>query len=337
MGEEVKDTTGVSTGTEITTASTTPEAAPAISETKENVETTKTDVASAVRTTKDLRDSVAKAGKGKDEIVPPAFSPNYKFRVDQKEHEIPEWARQAIKDEDSQKMVHEIFCKAYGLDVAKTRHQKAQEKYTELDSKHTALTKSLEQLSDYLNNGDLDSFFETIKLPETEVLKWALNVVNRDKLSPEERQAYDRSREERRELSLMKAQNQELLQQHEQTLVRSRTMELESVLARPEVQTVASSFDTRIGRPGAFRDEVIKRATATYHLTGEDISAERAVSEAIQIFGTALGNAGASVPQSPSNGKPPVIPNVTGRASSPSKKIPMSIADLKEIRAKMVS
>lgn len=272
--------------------------------------------------------------------VVPSFTPNFKFKVMDKEHEIPEFLRSAVKDEATQKQLIELHEKALGLDVVKPKYQSIKSQFDKISQEKATLDQSLTVLDKYLQNGDLDSFFKALKINEEQVLKYALDRVQYRELPPEQRMQYDTRRSEQQRLYDLEAQNQQLQSQFMTESVQARTFQLDSVLGRGDVKSVAEAYDAKVGRPGAFRAEVIKRGQYANYSTGADISAEQAVSEVVGMFGPLMQQAAspAQSGQSQASGAPsapPVIPNINGRGTSPVKRTIKSIDDLRELAKNM--
>jgi len=281
-------------------------------------------------------------------VVAPVFTPNFKFKANNKEHEFDTHFQQMVKDADSEKKIRELHEKAYGLDGMKPKFQKLEEDYRAMEGKYQPLSKSLETLSAHLNMGDFDTFFGKVGVPEQAVFQWVLNKLRAADLPQEQRQYQEEAMDAKRRTYELEQQNQELMQGAQTAEVRERGQQLESALARPDVQQTAQAFDQRQGAPGSFRDFVINQATAMFYRTGSDITAEQAVAEAVRLLG-GTGQAGqpgtvASQGAQAQTGTqdfratqgsvvmpPPVIPNVSGRNTSPTRKTVRSIDDLKKL------
>lgn len=188
----------------------------------------------------------------------------------------------------------------------------------------------------YLKHGDFDSAFEILGLTEDQIIKYALNKVQYKQMSPEQRAAYDSQLSNTRRMMALEAENQELSQSYQSFAVQQREGEVEMVLSRPDVSSVVQAFDQRVGRPGAFRDEVIKRGKLYAH-QGYDAPAQQVIGELINLVGgvpTPQQTIQQGMGQQPRQAKP-TLPNITGKGTSPVKKIPKSIDDLRKLAATM--
>ena len=94
-------------------------------------------------------------------------------------------------------------------------------------------------------------------------------------------------------------------------------------------------FDSKVGRPGAFREEVIKRGQM-YAAQGNDISVEQAVQEVTNLLRPVYGEVQTHAnPQSPQVVAPnykPTLPNVRSSGTSAIKRTPNTLADLHKLR-----
>ncbi len=269
----------------------------------------------------------------------PAFTPNYKFKVYDKEQEIDELFRGLIKDQDTEKKVRELHEKAYGLDVQKPKYDRLKNEFQEVNTKYTNIDKSLNQLSKYVQAGDLGSFFKAIDIPTEMVFEFAKRELEKLQAPPEQRAELIRGEEMQRRLMAIEQQNQELQHRYQTESLQARVNELETALSRPEISSVASNLDAIKGN-GAFRKEVIKRGKSAFDDTGVEISVHQAVMETVadwsQIFGAHAQQGMAQMTnqsQAPASAQTvkPTLPNVGGRSTSPIKKGPRSIDDLKKL------
>ncbi len=291
-----------------------------------------------------------KTGEQKAGEVPAAFSPNFKFKVMDEEKEVPEQFRALIKDAKTEKEVKAIFEKAYGLDFHKPKYEQLKVDHEKVVTEHTNLNKSLSQLSKFVEKKDYNSFFEALKISKVDILEYTKSLLAEIEMPEEQRRQIEAQRQERNRLYQLEEQNQELSTKFETEQVQARTFQLNSALARPEYSQVASQFDARAGRPNAFAFEVMKLG-AEYERRGQLLGIEQAVQETVKFWSPFLGapqgnpqntqiNAdtqqGESGESQQTVAKPlPVLPNVSGRATSPIKQGVKSIADLKKLSKAM--
>lgn len=267
--------------------------------------------------------------------IVPAYNPNYKYKAFGNEKELDEFWRPLVKDQDSEKKVKDLFTRADAFDDLKTRHESTQSEFNELVTEYTALDKDVRKIMNFRNSGDLDNFFASLKIPKEQIFKWVEQKLELQSLPPEQRHAIEMQAQERQQRYDLEQQHSQLEQQYQNQAVQARTMQLDMTLSRPDVSSVASAVDSRLGRIGAFRDLVVEEAQKVYFSSGRDLSAEEATQQVMQKYGKLFdqGPGPQAQMQTPVqmaqvNGKP-VIPAVQGKGTSPIKKAPKSIDDLR--------
>jgi hypothetical protein len=273
--------------------------------------------------------------------VAPEYKPDYKLKVYDEEKELDDpFLKNLIKDADSEKKVKEIAQKYLGFDTVKQRHDKTKNDFGQYYQTTQPKAEVYDQYSKLQQKGDLEGIFEFLKIPDEAIFRYAVQKAEQANLSPEQRQAIQYQRQISNQKNYLEEQNQQLQQTQSQQLSQFRAQELNWVMARPEVSSVAQAFDTRNGK-GSFQNLVRDKGLAHYAATNgrEDLTAEQAVTEVIKLIGGFVTptSQGAPTPGAPAgqaliqqNGAPPIIPNVTGRGTSPVKKQVRSIADLKQ-------
>jgi hypothetical protein len=276
-----------------------------------------------------------------EQVIPAAYQPNFKYKFAGKEHEIDEAFRAAIKDEATEKKIKELYQKALGFDDAKPKwDEKVKSHYEPTVQKYQTLDKELKRIIGYRNAGDLDSFFSEVQLPYDQIKNW---VIQQEELAanPQQKALYDQAFQERRARENLEMQYQEQQGQMQEVQSREREFELSLVMARPEVTEVAQKLEAMMGE-GAFRQLVVDEGTRAWSLYQKDISAQDAVNLVMQRFGklasgslqqAVIPSATTQMPQQTAGApaKPPIIPNINGKGTSPVKKVPKSLEEIKGI------
>ncbi len=266
-----------------------------------------------------------------------AWTPNYKVKAYDNEYEIPENFRSYINQEN-EKNFKEVFERSFAFDTIKQKYKDAQTKYQDVNGKYETVSKNLDKLSKFVQNGDFDSFFNTIQIPETEIQKWIYNKLTLQDLPKEQQQLYTKNSEYQRQLLSMQEQYEEMqgkLAEFEdyktQQAVQQRVSELDSVIGSPEYKSLAENYDARVGKPGAFKNEVILRAAAVANSTGKDLSVQEAVQELARLVAWNQQNGGQASGVAQKGQSRPTLPSVSGKASSPVAPQVKSIEDLKKL------
>lgn len=277
-------------------------------------------------------------------VVPekPAYTPNYKYKAFGKEKEIDEFFKPLVKDGDGEKKVKELFTRAEAFDDMKSKHEGTQAQFQELLSEHQALDKDVRKVMQFRQNGDFENFFQSLRISDEEIFEYARKKIEMLQMPPEQRQAFESQTRERQRIYDLEQQNQNWEQTYKTQADLARTMQLEQTMNFPDVQNAASVWDQKVGNPGAFRDLLIEEAQKQYFTTGQDLSPMEVAQMVMQKFGRFLTpEPQAQVSQEttqPAQPLPanttqvvtkPVIPTTNGRGTSPIKKVPKSLDDLK--------
>ena len=272
------------------------------------------------------------------------WTPDYKVKVMDQEYEFDEFIKPVV-NKDNYDQIKGLYEKAYGLDHVKQKKTALEEdnrRLAEIEANYQKQNQSLGYMGNLIKEKDYHTLFSQLKIPDQEVMKYALDRVNYNELPPEEKAAYDSNIESRQRLRALEAQNAQFQQQFQHQTVQARASELDQYLGSDQIKDIASRFDQANGNPGAFRQEVISRAKVIADTTGKDISVQEAVDNVARVYsGFMQGQvpAGQENPQGQQQAQPavaqakPVIPSVKSGGSSPARKIPRTIDDLKAAAA----
>lgn len=268
-----------------------------------------------------------------EKVVPPQYTPNFKYKFTdaqgkQTEAEIDEWLRDKIRDQESEKKLRELYERSYGLDFVKADRQRTASEYQKIKAEHEAVVADLQAIGTHIKEGDLESVFTALGLSKDQVLEYAIKEAQYRRMEPDQRAQLDAQRQEKEEFRRLRQENERLQAYYEQQAIQNRTQELDSTLSRPDINAIVEAFDTRMGRPGAFRAEVIRRGQNYAIVHKKDVSAEELVKELIALVGPQTPTASQTVT---SQREKPVIPNIPGRSVSPVKKVPKSLDDLRRL------
>ena len=281
-------------------------------------------------------------GSGENPENPPEYTPNFGFKYavegsKQVEDEISEIYRPLIKDPETEKQIRELHEKAYGLDFVKQDRDTLKEQFTNTQQQYQEQTKALQTVGAYIKHKDYGSVFDTLGIPREDVLKYALEQVQYQKMEPHQRAEFDQQNAERNRIAALELQNQEITQNYQQMAAQQREWEVDNYLMRQDVAETVNAFDQRAGQSGAFKAEVFRRGQMYAH-QGQDVPVNQVVTELINLVGGAPAVApgqGAQAQTQTAQTQKPVIPNISGKGTSPVKRVPKSIEDLRKIRAEM--
>lgn len=295
--------------------------------TSPNVDTTTIDTTATTDTT---TDQTLQAQPEK-----PAYTPNFKYKAANQEKELDPLFHSLIKDQDSEKKVKEIFSKVDAFDYIKQKKEHAETQHDSLLADYNQVQSTVQRFNESVQNNDLSSAFRLAGITKEQIFKWTQQQLQLMEMPPEQRQQYEQFEQAKQGKFELEQRVQQIQQQYQTQAVQNRAMQLDMALSRPQVASFAEKWDQN-GEPGSFRNFVIEEAKKVYYDTQQDLSPDQAVNLVMQRFGKFL-NVGDTTMQSPQavpqgqRANPPVIPNVTGKAASPIKKVPRSIDDLRKL------
>lgn len=290
----------------------------------------------------------AAAGTPGAEGVPNPFTPNFKYKVLKEEKELPEWARPFVTSADLEKQFKDTFERADGIEAVKQHRDSLVQENTAMREEWAPVVQNTRAAMEFARKGDLDSFFEIAGIPEVAVLKYALH-----RLQLRENPAALQQHEQQRQQQLENLRLQQELEQtsagYQNLAVQTREIQLDTHLSRPENLSAVQAFDARVGKPGAFKAEVIRRGQA-YAAQGFDAPVEQLTTEILNLIGWqgqnpppvsgqnglgATAPAAGTEPPPAATGKPPTLPHLRGRGTSPVKKAAKSTDELRELARQM--
>ena len=300
---------------------------------------------------KTLVDDVAPKAKEPKEALPetvkpvveteiPTYVPDFKYKANGKVKEIDERLRPLIKDKETEEWVKSTLSKADGLEEVlshrehyrnqfNTLNAQASEVLAEVSKKNYGL--ALQKLG--VDTSNINEVMTGLGFKKEDIIKHAYNLAQ---LTPEQEQAYAKERER----EVLMAQQQGYVEQLNQRLyqqeVQLKTSELKTVLSTPDYAPLVEAFDQKNGQ-GAFWDEVCRRGEY-YDLKGMQKGVLDLVNEVGSIAKLLSPQQQAPTPMATpatnqQQNKPtvvPVIPNVGGGSTSPARKKPRSVDQLRE-------
>jgi hypothetical protein len=264
-----------------------------------------------------------------------AYTPNLTYKVYDEEREIDDWAKPLINSKETEEQFRSLFSKAGAVEQMTAKRERQLEEFNELSSNHERIMGIVSQAKQDLNNGDMDSVFQTLGIPEQQVYKWVLDKINYQNLPPEQRQVLDEKSQYQKRTTELERSNQMLEQNWQNEQVQARTRELDWEMNNSEVEDAARAFDTRMGRKGAFRDEVIRHGVADYQITGSDMPVRQAIQEVMQKFATTVQTGQTPNGTATASQKPPVIPTIGTSNVSPTRKQWKSIDEMRKYASTM--
>jgi hypothetical protein len=274
--------------------------------------------------------------------IVPAYTPNFKFKAYEKEYEVDPLFHSLFKDTETEEKIKKLHSKAYAMEGMQEKLGMTRKEYEGYKNQVTPQLKAFEYFDKIVKAKDWDTFFTKLGVPQEEIFGWVEKQLNLAQAPADQRAEYQRNLEMRQQAYIQEEQMRTLTENYNQQATQARMMQLDGLLSRPEVTNYAANWDRVSGNIGAFRQLVIDEAAAAYYATGHDWTAEQAVQHVINKFGKVVSAGGPQAAQAMAQGQqqmaqaqPPVIPHVAGRGTSPVKKVPKSLDDLKKMAAEM--
>jgi hypothetical protein len=288
-----------------------------------------------------------------------AFKPNMAFKagfynkdskqLEQKDYTIDPKFSSVMGTPEGEKLVRELHEKAYGLDSVKERFDEARTQNKQLATENRDYVQGVANLRKIYQGAaqtgnwhKLDKFFETLQIPQENILKYALAKVQLNEMPPEQQHAIRSQIDAENRAETLAQQQVQSQSQGQSQAAQLRTLQIEVAMNKPEVSALAKAFDERVGRTGAFEQAVRQQGTLAWH-EGHDIPPNEAIKRVIENYGLKTANplippaadgnavvppANAGLVQKPVS----IIPNVQGRSTSPVKTPkPKSVDDLKKL------
>lgn len=219
------------------------------------------------------------------------FTPDFKFRANQEDMEIPEEFRSHIKDLDSQTKIKSMFEKVYGFDAQKEELLKSRQSFSEIEQKYNGMNEYIGSIRDIyqdaINNNNmsrLDTVWQKLGIPEEVVMAYAYEKAQRAEMDPQQRAIIEERDRLNNQMYEMRNQQADMERQREEFQRNELQANFNSAFNLPQVQAFETELDSRF-KSGLFREEVIKAGQMAYALEGKILSVPEAISTVINRFG----------------------------------------------------
>jgi hypothetical protein len=270
-----------------------------------------------------------------------AFQAKLKYKVLKEEKDFPDWAKPLATTPETETQLKDLLERADGIESVKAHRDQLIQQTQQFQQEVMPFVADARKALAFAKGGDLKSFFEMTGVPDAAVLKYALKVIQHN-----ENPQLAAQEEHQRQLQLKNQQLQDQAQQYQngyqELAVQQKDFELSVALSRPEILATVQAFDAKVGTPGAFRTEVIRRGQAYAAMGQKNVSAEQVVTEVVQLLtwqGQSAQNPpppagvqnGAGAPMgATAHVPPPALPNLRGKGGSPVKKAFKSTDELRK-------
>ena len=145
------------------------------------------------------------------------WTPSFKYKVKDDEFDMEEWVKPLVTNKEIEEKLKVLHSKGHGIeDIKKDRttlretKQQLEEKLTTTESELNNMKQSLNIVSDWVQKGEMDKFFDALQIPEDKVLQYAIERLKYREMSPEQRAQIDAQKTQQRQLEEAQWQNQQL-------------------------------------------------------------------------------------------------------------------------------
>jgi hypothetical protein len=279
--------------------------------------------------------------------VPQEYTPNYKYKVMDKELEFDDFVRGAIKSQDHEKKLRELYEKASGIEEIKKAREAVRSEFGQYKQQWEPWQQKINQATNHFQRAaqalqkkdatgltfHFGNVLNELGIPKEMVQNWVFNELQREDASPELKQQYNRQQELEYHNLTMQEQLSQFQRQQEDTQRELVNFKYNQAISKSEIAPMVEAFNQRMNNPQAFQMEVAKRGLYARDYEKRNMTMEEAVQDVIKAHGLQA-NPQVTVTQNSSNvvpHQPPTIPSVKGSSGSPAAKVPQSLDDLRKI------
>lgn len=280
-------------------------------------------------------------------VVPPAYTPSYKFKVKDKELEFDEEVRAGIKTPEQEKKFRELYEKAYGIDEVKAHREEIRQKFSQYREQaepfmndYRKATGLYEKGRQALESGNgplgvqyLGAAFKQIGISHDVLQHYMHNYFQLKDLPQNEQLQYNQRWQVEQENERLRYQAQTAQEQAEQVSYQVRQLEVKQILTRQDIHPVAKAYDEKFGQ-GAFEQAIWDAGKLRYFTGKQDVPAEVIAGDLAKQYSWLANQAQSPTAPTQAGGAPrtlPVIPTASGGSVSPVAKMPESTEDLQKI------
>lgn len=270
---------------------------------------------------------------------PPAYTPDFSYKVNGEVQEFDPWIQEFVKDKETEEKIRDLYSRAGGLKKVKSERDDYRTRIDTMSQdfqKVAPVVRQYQELSGLLQKGDLGSFFAAARINPDQVIKWAANYVRESDKNPNYGQQIAENYNQQSYQASLEQQARLQQEQMQQMAFEQKQRELDWELSKPENSEFAQQFNARLNDPEGLRKEIQERGNMIYFSQNRVASVTEILEQIKTAYGFAASNQGqaGSAPQGGAvqgSGGKPVLPNVRGATNqSPAKKVYRSLDELKE-------
>lgn len=257
---------------------------------------------------------------------PQQYQPDFTFTVMDEKREFDERLRGYIKSKDEEDLIRDLYTKAAGLDVVKSKYEKTTEEIKslrELENEYKTYNQGISVLNEWINKGnkgDKEAIWNLID--QMGLNEQQLAVALAERLQWDQNQRSARTATQQQALSQYQTtQQQSEIQMREERLMEMETrLGINSVLSNPAVSEKASKINEMLGGGNALFNEIWQTG-AMLEEQGQYPTYEEVANMVIGKYSKFMGTTAPSQPrQAPAPQKP--IPNIRANSETPELQIP---------------
>lgn len=274
---------------------------------------------------------------------PEAYTPNFKYKVVDKEFEFDEWLRPVVKSKEQESKLRELYEKATGIEEVKRFRDEIRNEYHQYKGNAEPVLKTINEATRQYQKG-LKAFesgdaktgyayiadaFKSLGVDKKVLQQFVYTDLQMAEMPRDQVLAHQRQIQLERENEHYQQQLEAQQEYQAQVIRQARQSEIDIHLSKPEVSQIVQAFDQRNG-PGAFKAEVNRIGQYHFATTGKDVGVQAAVNELVTKYGAFIQSQQPSQPgqmQLPQGAKP-VIPSIKGGGAAPVKKKVRSLEDI---------
>lgn len=292
-------------------------------------------------------DEETPAGEG-EEGEEGEFKAALKFTVHGKELAMDPRLEGVIKTKEHEEILRDLYTKVEGFELIKPKYQERTQQVQEFQrlwqEEVTPQRQSIEMAKQALAADDMETVIEVLGLPKEKIFRYVANQLRYQEMSPQERADADRARRLQQESYRVPQVNDQLTQataENRKLAQDMRYMQLDFALSQGAQQDVVKMVDAKLGQVGAFKQKVMLFAADHAKRTGEDLTVEQAIEAVAKEYRAFVvteqpkpakqGLTAQEKVVKVASKKPPVIPSISGRGTSPARKEISRISDLRKL------
>ena len=216
---------------------------------------------------------------------PEAYVPNFTYKVKDSEKEFDERIKTVIKSKEDEDFYRQLVTKAEGLDSYREKVKTYEDKEKSYSSTISDLQGKIAMAADFYTNinsslekKDLRSVFEALKLDDTDVLRFAMQLAQESEMPAEQRAQIEAQRNLQKQSEEMLMHNKLLAEQYTALQTQYMGTQQQELVAQQSAQVNGhigryADLNSKLSEAGInMFDEVVREGHKQYLATGVEPS-----------------------------------------------------------------